>query len=99
MEGTAYLSSFLWKTQETGLWEQPRGQNMLDGGAHFYTTYQTADGGFMAVGALEPQFYELLIKGESLFRNLFSGDVFQPLFWGLLKFMLSFIICIYPLYN
>lgn len=54
----------MWKTQETGLWEQPRGQNMLDGGAPFYTTYRTADGGFMAVGAIEPQFYELLIKGE-----------------------------------
>lgn len=66
VEGTAYLSSFLWKTQKAGLWDQPRGQNMLDGGAPFYTTYRTADGGFMAVGALEPQFYELLIKGLGL---------------------------------
>ncbi|XP_055410660.1 alpha-methylacyl-CoA racemase isoform X2 [Bubalus kerabau] len=66
VEGTAYLSSFLWKTQEIGLWEQPRGQNILDGGAPFYTTYRTADGGFMAVGAIEPQFYELLIKGLGL---------------------------------
>nr|XP_012613591.1 alpha-methylacyl-CoA racemase isoform X3 [Microcebus murinus] len=61
VEGTAYLSSFLWKTQE--LWTQPRGQNILDGGAPFYTTYKTADGGFMAVGAIEPQFYQLLLKG------------------------------------
>ncbi|XP_059948758.1 alpha-methylacyl-CoA racemase isoform X2 [Mesoplodon densirostris] len=66
VEGTAYLGSFLWKTQQTGLWEQPRGQNMLDGGAPFYTTYRTADGGFMAVGALEPQFYELLLRGLGL---------------------------------
>ncbi|XP_003407989.1 alpha-methylacyl-CoA racemase isoform X1 [Loxodonta africana] len=66
VEGTAYLSSFLWKTQKVGLWEQPRGQNLLDGGAPFYTTYQTADGEFMAVGALEPQFYKLLIKGLGL---------------------------------
>ncbi|XP_058916824.1 alpha-methylacyl-CoA racemase [Kogia breviceps] len=66
VEGTAYLGSFLWKTQQTGLWGQPRGQNMLDGGAPFYTTYRTADGGFMAVGALEPQFYELLLKGLGL---------------------------------
>nr|XP_019785738.2 alpha-methylacyl-CoA racemase isoform X3 [Tursiops truncatus] len=65
-EGTAYLSSFLWKTQQTGLWGQPRGQNMLDGGAPFYATYRTADGGFMAVGALEPQFYELLLRGLGL---------------------------------
>ncbi|XP_032134891.1 alpha-methylacyl-CoA racemase isoform X1 [Sapajus apella] len=66
VEGTAYLSSFLWKTQKLNLWEAPRGQNMLDGGAPFYTTYRTADGEFMAVGAIEPQFYELLIKGLGL---------------------------------
>ncbi|XP_032966247.1 alpha-methylacyl-CoA racemase [Rhinolophus ferrumequinum] len=66
VEGTAYLCSFLWKTQKTGLWEQPRGENLLDGGAPFYTTYRTADGEFMAVGALEPQFYEMLIKGLGL---------------------------------
>ncbi|XP_062942676.1 alpha-methylacyl-CoA racemase isoform X1 [Cynocephalus volans] len=66
VEGTAYLSSFLWKTQKLGLWEQPRGQNLLDDGAPFYTTYKTADGEFMAVGAIEPQFYELLIKGLGL---------------------------------
>ncbi|XP_012495982.1 PREDICTED: alpha-methylacyl-CoA racemase isoform X1 [Propithecus coquereli] len=64
VEGTAYLSSFLWKTQE--LWTQPRGQNILDGGAPFYTTYKTADGEFMAVGAIEPQFYQLLLKGLGL---------------------------------
>uniref|UniRef100_A0A9L0IY04 Alpha-methylacyl-CoA racemase n=2 Tax=Equus asinus TaxID=9793 RepID=A0A9L0IY04_EQUAS len=64
VEGTAYLSTFLWQTQEMGLWEQPRGQNMLDGGAPFYTTYRTADEEFMAVGAIEPQFYELLIKDK-----------------------------------
>ncbi|KAK2488655.1 hypothetical protein MC885_012531 [Smutsia gigantea] len=66
VEGAAYLSSFLWTTQHLGLWEQPRGQNMLDGGAPFYTTYKTADGGFMAVGAIEPQFYKLLLKGLGL---------------------------------
>ncbi|XP_019655431.1 alpha-methylacyl-CoA racemase isoform X1 [Ailuropoda melanoleuca] len=67
VEGTAYLSSFLWKTQQIGLWDQPQGQNLLDGGAPFYTTYKTADGGFMAVGALEPQFYKLLI--EAVFQE------------------------------
>ncbi|XP_004605615.2 alpha-methylacyl-CoA racemase [Sorex araneus] len=66
VEGAAYLSTFLWKTQNTGLWDMPRGENMLDGGAPFYTTYRTADGGFMAVGAIEPQFYKLLIKGLGL---------------------------------
>lgn len=66
VEGAAYLSSFLWKTENKGLWKQPRGENLIDGGAPFYTTYRTADGEFMAVGALEPQFYELLVKGAAL---------------------------------
>uniref|UniRef100_A0A8C0WHK5 Alpha-methylacyl-CoA racemase n=1 Tax=Castor canadensis TaxID=51338 RepID=A0A8C0WHK5_CASCN len=66
VEGTAYLSSFLWKTQKLGLWDQPRGQNLLDGGAPFYTTYRTSDGQYMAVGAVEPPFYQLLVKGLGL---------------------------------
>lgn len=41
-------------------------QCRLDGGAHFYSTYETKDGGWMAVGALEPQFYERLLQGLGL---------------------------------
>ncbi|XP_007487555.1 alpha-methylacyl-CoA racemase isoform X2 [Monodelphis domestica] len=66
VEGTAYLSSFLWKSQNAGLWSQPRGKNLLDSGAPFYETYRTSDGKFMAVGAIEPQFYALLINGLGL---------------------------------
>ncbi|XP_028382413.1 alpha-methylacyl-CoA racemase [Phyllostomus discolor] len=66
VEGTAYLSSFLWKTIKTPLWQKPQGENTLDGGAPFYETYRTADGGFMAVGAVEPKFYKLLLKGLGL---------------------------------
>ncbi|XP_045704083.1 alpha-methylacyl-CoA racemase [Phyllostomus hastatus] len=66
VEGAAYVSSFLWKTSKTALWQQPRGKNILDSGAPFYETYRTADGGFMAVGAIEPKFYKLLLKGLGL---------------------------------
>ena len=38
---------------------------MLDGGAHFYDTYETLDGEYMSVGAIEPQFYSELLKGKS----------------------------------
>ncbi|XP_032531587.1 alpha-methylacyl-CoA racemase [Chiroxiphia lanceolata] len=78
VEGVAYLSSFLWKSQNVGIWSRPRGENLLDGGAPFYEIYRTSDGKFMAVGALEPQFYEQLIKGLGLdsnelpFQNSFS---------------------------
>uniref|UniRef100_A0A8D0HV18 Alpha-methylacyl-CoA racemase n=1 Tax=Sphenodon punctatus TaxID=8508 RepID=A0A8D0HV18_SPHPU len=66
VEGAAYLSSFLWKSQNLGLWNRPRGENLLDSGAPFYETYETSDGKFMAVGAIEPQFYQQLIEGLGL---------------------------------
>ncbi|NXQ97093.1 AMACR racemase, partial [Sagittarius serpentarius] len=66
VKGVAYLSSFLWKSQNLGLWNRPRGENLLDSGAPFYETYKTSDGKFMAVGAIEPEFYEQLIKGLGL---------------------------------
>ncbi|XP_059729817.1 alpha-methylacyl-CoA racemase [Haemorhous mexicanus] len=66
VEGVAYLGSFLWKSQSLGLWSQPRGENLLDSGAPFYETYRTSDGKFMAVGAIEPKFYDQLIKGLGL---------------------------------
>ncbi|XP_063289508.1 alpha-methylacyl-CoA racemase-like, partial [Pelobates fuscus] len=55
--------SFVWKSQKLGLWSRSRGENLLDGGAPFYCTYKTSDGKYMAVGALEPQFYKELLKG------------------------------------
>lgn len=66
VEGAAYMGSFLWKSRSIGLWNRSRGENMLDSGAPFYDTYQTLDGQFMAVGAIEPQFYKRLLKGLEL---------------------------------
>ncbi|XP_066568230.1 alpha-methylacyl-CoA racemase [Amia ocellicauda] len=66
VEGAAYVGSFVWKSQNLGLWNRSRGQNLLDSGAPFYETYKTADGKYMAVGAIEPQFYDELIKGLGL---------------------------------
>lgn len=69
-EGSAYVSSFLWRTRSSKMalpiWVDERGGNILDGGAHFYNTYETKDGKFMAVGALEPHFYHLLLEGLGL---------------------------------
>lgn len=45
-----------------GLMSDERGENMLDGGAHFYDTYETADGKYVAVGSLEAKFYKLLLE-------------------------------------
>lgn len=62
VEGTAYVGSWIFKSQELQqLWNKPRGQNILDTGAHFYDTYETKDKRYMAVGAIEPQFYAILL--------------------------------------
>jgi crotonobetainyl-CoA:carnitine CoA-transferase CaiB-like acyl-CoA transferase len=50
-------------------------RNLLDGGAHFYDTYECADGQWLAVGAIEPQFHALLVKGLGLRGGCVSGPV------------------------
>lgn len=66
VEGSAYLGSWLFRSQKLPIWGQKRGHNVLDTGAHFYEIYETKDGKFMTVGALEPQFYAALLKGLEL---------------------------------
>jgi len=60
VEGAAYVGSWLYASRDMFVWGQPRGHNLLDSGAHFYETYRTKDGKYMCVGALEPQFYNIL---------------------------------------
>ncbi|MER7274872.1 CaiB/BaiF CoA-transferase family protein [Dactylosporangium sp. NPDC000244] len=57
VDGTAHLTTVFAGLLAGGAWRAERGRNLLDGGAPFYSVYATADGGHMAVGALEPQFY------------------------------------------
>jgi alpha-methylacyl-CoA racemase len=66
VDGSALLTSFLYGLRAAGAWQDKRGSNLLDGGAPFYDTYVTADGGCVAVGALEPQFYAALLQGLGL---------------------------------
>ncbi|MER0242562.1 CaiB/BaiF CoA-transferase family protein [Streptomyces sp. HSW2009] len=57
VDGAAHLSTMIHGMLAAGAWQDHRGVNLLDGGCPFYGVYETADGGYMAVGALEPQFY------------------------------------------
>src|SRR5215813_3590238 len=66
VDGSALLTSFLYGMRAAGGWQDQRGSNLLDGGAPFYDTYATADGSYVAVGALEPQFYAALLQGLGL---------------------------------
>jgi alpha-methylacyl-CoA racemase len=62
IDGTASLASMVFGLMAQGLWQEERGVNLLDTGAPFYDVYETADGKWMAVGALEPQFYAELVR-------------------------------------
>ncbi|MFJ8591471.1 CaiB/BaiF CoA transferase family protein [Streptomyces sp. NPDC093598] len=57
VDGTAHLAAMIHGMLAAGGWQDRRGANLLDGGCPYYATYETADGRYMAVGALEPQFY------------------------------------------
>ncbi|MGI8713808.1 MAG: CaiB/BaiF CoA transferase family protein [Solirubrobacteraceae bacterium] len=62
VDGAALLTSLVYALHGVGLWNGGPGANLLDSGAHFYEVYATADGGHVAVGALEPQFYARLLE-------------------------------------
>ena len=74
VDGSALLTAFLHGMIGAGLWSHGRGENTLDGGAPFYDTYPTADGGFVAVGALEPAFYRALLDGLGLTHEDLPGQ-------------------------
>jgi alpha-methylacyl-CoA racemase len=63
VDGVSILSQMAWTMKSTGMLEDQRESFMLDGGAPFYRTYETADGKYMAVGAIEPQFFAQLRDG------------------------------------
>jgi alpha-methylacyl-CoA racemase len=74
VDGSALLTSFVYGLRAAGGWQDARGVNLLDGGAPFYDTYATADGEYMAVGALEPQFYAALLAGLGLTDSGLPGQ-------------------------
>ncbi|CAA0129258.1 Acetyl-CoA:oxalate CoA-transferase [Mycolicibacterium vanbaalenii] len=66
VDGVSVLAQMAWTMKSTGTLKDERESFLLDGGAPFYRTYETADGGYMAVGAIEPQFYARLLTGLGL---------------------------------
>ncbi len=66
VDGSSYLGTFMRYAMKTPTWDQPRGENLLDGGCPWYEVYGCADGGYMAAGALEPQFFAELVNGLGL---------------------------------
>ena len=61
IDGVAQLMAGIQGMKQAGLWPESRGQNLLDGGAPFYCVYEASCGGYVAVGAIEPQFYAVML--------------------------------------
>jgi len=72
-DGAALLSAMMYGLKAAGSWSNQRGENLLGGGAHFYGTYACADGKYVAIGSIEPQFYAQLLElcgiGDPAFRE------------------------------
>lgn len=66
VDGSAVLMTMMWAFKAMGIWSEERGTNMLDTAAHFYDTYECADGEFVSIGSIEPQFYLQLLEHTGL---------------------------------
>lgn len=62
VDGSALLMTIFYGLQAMGVWTDERGDNPIDTGAHFYDVYETSDGRWVSVGAVEPQFYAVVLE-------------------------------------
>jgi alpha-methylacyl-CoA racemase len=78
-DGAALVSATVWSLINAGKWKPERGTNVIDGGAHFYGTYQCRDGKYLALGSAEPQFYAELRRIVGLDEDAFQHQRDQTL--------------------
>jgi alpha-methylacyl-CoA racemase len=83
VDGVTHLGTMLFGMLSSGEWRTERGTNLLDTGAPFYDVYETADGEYVAVGALEPQFYDELLRRLDLTGTVPDRD--DPANWPELR--------------
>ncbi|MDG1943352.1 MAG: CaiB/BaiF CoA-transferase family protein [Halioglobus sp.] len=92
VDGAAQLMWMFYGFQSFGMWDETqRESNMLDGGAHFYDTYECADGEYISLGSIEPQFYALLKELAGLSEDDFGAQNDQAA-WPAMKKQLTEII-------
>lgn len=84
LDGASLLGQLQWSWRAAGRWSDRRGRNLLDGSAPFYCTYRCADGKFVAVGALEDQFFDHLVRGLGL-STAELPDRWDRESWGALR--------------
>lgn len=85
VDGTAVLTTMIHGMLDAGVWRDRRGVNLLDTGAPFYDVYRCADGQFLAVGALEEQFYAALLDGLGVAGDETLPDRNDPRQWAALR--------------
>ena len=85
VDGTAVLTTMIHGMLSTGAWQDRRGENLLDTGAPFYDVYRCSDGQFLAVGALEPQFYAALLQGLGVAGDETFPNRYAPEQWPALR--------------
>jgi alpha-methylacyl-CoA racemase len=85
VDGAVSVTGLLHGFLETGVWKDERGVNLLDGGAPFYDCYQCADGEWVAVGALEPQFYRALTEKLGLADDEAIQAYLDPATWPAIR--------------
>ena len=88
VDGASVLLAGILELRPDRTWNDTRSNNLLDGAAPFYRTYRCSDGGFMAVGAIEPQFYALVVSGLGLDADLLP-DRDDPASWPELTTVLA----------
>jgi alpha-methylacyl-CoA racemase len=74
-DGAASLMSMFYGFKGAGAWQDNRRANLLDGGAHFYDTYQCSDGKWVSIGSIEPQFYALLMEKTGITDPAFANQM------------------------
>ena len=74
VDGAASLASIFYGMTASGRWSNQRGDNLLDGGAPFYDTYETADGKYVSIGALEPKFFAEMAERIGLDARFIKGQ-------------------------
>jgi len=84
-DGSAAATSLLYALFQNGQWSAQRQDNPLDGAAHWYDTYETADGKYVSVGSIEPQFYALLLEQLGLADDPDFADQYDKQRWPELK--------------
>ena len=84
VDGAASLMTFFHGFRAMGIWNDERGTNLLDTGAHFYDVYECADGNFVSIGSIEPQFYAELRQHLGLDDDAFDEQL-NPQRWPDLK--------------